>query len=418
MEDLILWFSNSTYGQYGYAIVSKYVVKGLRDHGFKVVCIGLQTLGRVIKDEYGNSNLPIAFDIWGSDAVEPYLKAFQPDILVSMLDIWVKPLHYLPDTVRKYPAKWLHHATISYAPISPILIDLFSKADHLVAPSWFVFNELSAVPVPRTYIPHGVNLKIYKKNKKARKELRGELGYEDKFVFLTIGRNRMHQKGFASLFHAFRTLLVNKPELKDHVVLHCHAYPYEPDGINLVMGRDRMGLKDYVKVTCVKPSESLDRFEICNENNERAILYQPNCGLLEEEMARLYNMADCFVLATRGESFCLPIIEAQACGLTCVMTGCSTAHELISEPKTGLVAKVIADQVNPLISSESIVDPTDLACKMYEIYENSELRRKFSRSAIRNAKNYSWDKVVPKWAELMENLLVEDVSYEKGTLGL
>jgi len=46
-----------------------------------------------------------------------------------------------------------------------------------------------------------------------------------------------------------------------------------------------------------------------------------SCEYMEEErLAYLYNMADCFVSPTRGESFGLTILNAKACGLPTIVT--------------------------------------------------------------------------------------------------
>ena len=79
----------------------------------------------------------------------------------------------------------------------------------------------------------------------------------------------------------------------------------------------------------------------------------PNIHLWQEtltvaDMPRLYRGADCFVLPTRGEGWCRPLMEAMACGLPTIATGWSglTAfhdsavgyplkYELVPVPETG-----------------------------------------------------------------------------------
>jgi glycosyltransferase involved in cell wall biosynthesis len=48
-----------------------------------------------------------------------------------------------------------------------------------------------------------------------------------------------------------------------------------------------------------------------------------NQRLSPQRMAELYQGADCFVLPTRGEGWCMPALEAMACGLPAIVTAWS-----------------------------------------------------------------------------------------------
>jgi len=416
----ILIFSNSSYGGWGYAIVSKYVAKGLREHGFEPIMFGMQTIGKVIKDEYGTMNLPLFFDAWGSDALSSYIKAYSIDCLLTIVDMWVANLSYVPRVVRKYNIPWVCHVTINSAPLSPYLKERISAADLLVAPSRFNYEVLANAGLGNktVYIPHGINLNIFKKDEKLRAEVRKRLGYEDKFVYLCVARNKGFQKNFPALFLAYKLVIENYPELKEKTLLHVHAYPTEPEGMNLLLLRDALGLKDNIKFSWVRPIG--DEIEICSEKDENAMIHQPNFGLSERKMAEVYNMADCFVIATKGESFCLPILEAMACGLPVIMPDHTVANELVKENKTGLVAKLRGTETTPLISDTFLVDEFSLASQMVRIYQYEDLRKECIRNAQLFVRNYSWDNIIKLWVDLF-NRVRDDlltVDYGRGRLGI
>ena len=66
----IMIFSNSSYGGWGYGVVSKYVAKGLREHGFNPILFGMQTIGRIIEDEYGQNKSLLSEIDQGSERID------------------------------------------------------------------------------------------------------------------------------------------------------------------------------------------------------------------------------------------------------------------------------------------------------------------------------------------------------------
>jgi len=141
------------------------------------------------------------------------------------------------------------------------------------------------------------------------------------------------------------------------------------------------------------------------------------------ELRKLYGIADCFVSLSRCESFSLPVLEAQAMGLPCIVPGWDYhgAAEQIRESGAGLFVRVAALELTPLISYVCVPDEQDAALKMEEIYKNEELRKELGERGRRFAETRSWDKVVEEgWIPLLKrvenDLLTCD--YLTGRLGL
>ena len=148
----IMILSNSSYAGYGYSTVTKYVAKGLRDVGHKVVVVGMQTLGKPIKDELGNVNIPICFDAWCGDFLHHYLRAYKTQILITILDVWLEQTRFIQNAVNLNRCKWLCHVTINTDPISNFLVEKIINADRIIAPSIFNYNMLSHVGLSLIHI--------------------------------------------------------------------------------------------------------------------------------------------------------------------------------------------------------------------------------------------------------------------------
>jgi len=99
-----------------------------------------------------------------------------------------------------------------------------------------------------------------------------------------------------------------------------------------------------------------------------------------EELISCYNTCDIFVSpAIFGESFGLVLLEAMACQKPVVAFANRGYKELLCDKKGALLAKN--------------KNPRDLAQKIERLVRSEKLRKKMGRIALKEAKEYSWDKV-------------------------
>ena len=129
-----------------------------------------------------------------------------------------------------------------------------------------------------------------------------------------------------------------------------------------------------------------------------------------------------------GESFSLPILEAEACGVPCIMTDFSTCEELIKEPKAGFGAALPKRKdgsdfmfTTPLVSDQAFVDESDMADKMDILCKDKKLYKQMSKNAIKFAHKHDWEKdIIPQWHNLIKKMeLIKPVlDYNKGSLGI
>jgi len=414
----VLIISNSAYRGYGYSTVATKVAEGLRDLGCNVCYFGLQSIHPPYK-ENGITFLGIRYDVWGKDILAQYLNAYDIRVLITIFDVWMDSTLYLSEIPKKARVKWICHVTINGSPLSPYLERNIKNADVIVAPSKFALKVLAQAGYEAVYIPHGVDTSIFKPlSKKEIEKTKEQLGVADKnFIALSVMRNKSAtQKDFPALFKAWK-LFVNRIKKKDAVLLVL-SDPYEPEGLRLDLLRSRYGIEDSVKFIWSKPSDDWSKIVPTYENDPMGFAYSANNGFPPEEMAKIYNVCDCHVISSPGESFNLPTLEAMACGKPVIAPDNSSPHYLISESNAGLLAEIARESVmNVLLCDYQLVDIYSLAACIDEMYNFPDKREEFGKNALKYAQYYDWKRIIPLWYELIK-IGEPHVNYDTGELGI
>lgn len=280
-----------------------------------------------------------------------------------------------------------------------------SQCNFLVAPSKFVYNEITNAGYTGDvyWISHGVDTNIFKPlPEDIKQEMRERLKIEDKeFILYTCMRNKSpFQKDYPALFHAWKTMIENHPELQKKGILLCLTDPLEPTGMRLDLLRNRAGLQNFIRFIWARPSKDLSTLEATYEGDPNGFMHNANYNLSHSEMAKIYNVADAYVQASFGESFALPVLESMACAIPQINVAHSTGPEHVGESKAGLLANVKAELTTPLISDSWLVDPKSLAECIERMYLDKELRKRCSKNALDHAKKFDWSIITKRWCDL------------------
>jgi len=123
-------------------------------------------------------------------------------------------------------------------------------------------------------------------------------------------------------------------------------------------------------------------------------------------LAEIYNGFDIMCLATKGEGFGLPLIEAQACGLPVVTTNTTTGPELC---KTGWLIDVDADDKFWIGTETWRLEPRPSnilkALEQAHTAWRSNLWTQMNQDARIAIADYSWDAVWTKyWMPLLKEM--------------
>jgi len=215
---------------------------------------------------------------------------------------------------------------------------------------------------------------------KIRKELfKGEKDLNDYFIFGVVARNQP-RKNYPELIQAWAEFA----ERYDDVLLWLHTAPTDPARkvVNLHFLVDQLGCADSVVF-----SDSVSSFY----------------GMSSKEMADVYNIFDCHFLATAGEGFGIPTIEAMACGTHVAVTGFTTGNELLNGGECGYIIPHKRLVVSPGAVMRAYFNPDELIEHLDKVYNmNSSSRQSTIRKARdRVVSKYDINVTVEKWRHLI-----------------
>jgi glycosyltransferase involved in cell wall biosynthesis len=311
----ILIHSNAPWAGTGYGTQTAVLIEQFRHlgHSVKVSAFyGLQGAALHISSEV--EVLAGSKDSYGNDMLLAHCQVHKPDVVVTLLDIWVlnpellnmvKPFSIIP---------------VDHDPIPEAVVEGCKQVGQPIAMSKFGLEQMKGAGIEKAvYIPHALNMSLYEVIDRA--DARKLTGLpQDKFVVGMVLANKgaPSRKAFDQQIRAFAAFKKKYPDS----VLYMHTDSKGYQGENLLRICELAGLKQGDFYIC-------DQYRYLNGNFSTA------------NMVRLYNSFDVVLNATRGEGFGLPILESQACGTPVIVTDFSSMSELCySGWKVGYVDKV------------------------------------------------------------------------------
>lgn len=145
-------------------------------------------------------------------------------------------------------------------------------------------------------------------------------------------------------------------------------------------------------------------------DNADIFLCQPMPSTLQ--LAAFMQTADAFVFPYRSEGWCLPLLEAMACGKPCIATNYSAPTEYINEqncyllnPKSFIPAND-GLYFNGTLGNWADIDKEELKYLMRVVYEDREKKNfKLSQNAIYTARKYRWENIGGQAKEKLEKYI-------------
>lgn len=303
----------------------------------------------------GTTIYPLYEESQNADAIGYYASHFGADVVLSLYDIWALP----KDTRRRLPCPWVAMVPVDGAPVSSAMLERLRTVDYTVAFSKFGLRELEKVGVKASYVPLAIDTELFTW-KDNRQQAREHLGIPpDVFLVTTVAANKGFppRKSWPELLSAFARFRENHLD----ALLYCHTSkkPHGSGGAGIYFDQ----LIKELKI----PKNSI----AFPEQGALAV------GVPEEDVVAIYQASDVLLLPSRGEGFCLPLAEAQACGCPVIAQNCSAMPELMAN---GVIIEPLQRQWIPqlnywwqIASVERIVDALE------EVYNWDEEKRERGR---------------------------------------
>lgn len=331
---------------------------------------------------------------YGADVFDSIVLRFQPDVVLTIGDFW--RIGYIADPNRCRSRKffqWCSYIPVDGEPVNgglpPAIVPIIEDIDIPVAYTNYAADVvLKSVHDQETrnrlrVIYHGVDTSVFKPMDPAeRRKAREDAGIGDRFVFLTVCRNQS-RKNIPEMFAAWKKFS-ELPETKGRVLFWPHMNFNDQNGWNI---------DDLITVNRMRNSSIMYYTEMAFGPSSHDLVSEQN-------LARLYGMADAFMLIS-GEGFGLPILEAMATGLPCILLNHSAPAELGADGRAELVPW--SDTVTwtgshltqrPVPSVQSIVD------SMKKVFSDRHGTRRMADKGREFAQKCTWDAAINEWDAL------------------
>lgn len=203
-------------------------------------------------------------------------------------------------------------------------------------------------------IPNGVDIEKFRPNPKEGLDFRKELSISDNCFTLAFVGHEFERKGLKFILYALHILV--KKGITPHLIV---AGKDDPKKVSNIL----QGIEHFVHFVG-------DR----------------------QDINRIYNAADAFVLPSAYETWALVGLEAMACGIPALMTSVGGITEYLKDGQNGFFIRQ---------------DPEDIAQKVLLLLENESMRKAMGEKARETALQYSWDRVADKYLELIHEVWEE-----------
>jgi len=300
----ILWHSNAPWLNSAYAIQTALFtsrINKLTDHRVVAISAPYSGAGSFLEWE-GIPVLPAVRDVAGNDVLPLHYEWFKADALISLAD----PFGLLRCAKELAQTRFFPWFPVDVQPVGVGDVTVLRESGGTpIAMSRFGERMLRDEGADPLFCPHAVDCDVFSPGdpQPFRETIPG-VG-PDTFLIGIVGLNRGRRKAFDQQLLAFSRFHARHPDS----FLALHTAPGGPaPAVNLTGLCNQLGITGSVSFP---DSYLYDTSQISAAN-----------------MAAWYRGCDVVSLASRGEGFGCPLVEAQSCGTPVICTDASAMSEL------------------------------------------------------------------------------------------
>lgn len=320
----VLWHSDAPWATSAYAGQTRLMASSLRAAGVEVFLSAASGSAGGATSWDGMtvlptpSNVPNALATW----VDAVLDPGSGDLVITLVNTWRLSREHLAGS------SVISWTPVDCAPAPPADVDHFrSTGTTAVAVSEFGRVQLRAAGIDASAIPHGIDSDVFRllvdgDRAGSRDSARRRLGLDaHPFVVGVVAANTDAVANRKSLPEIIAAATIHARRAGP-TVLYLHTDLVGPDG-----GFD---LRPLLERATVDGGGALTIVA--------TPAWQYRRGLTDDRLAVLYNAMDVLCAPSAGEGFCLPLLEAQACGVPVVAT------DFAAQPESVEFGRLVAGQ--------------------------------------------------------------------------
>lgn len=316
------------------------------------------------------------------------------DYVISCMDHWTLPEPFV---------NWVAVNLLDCELIYPKMIQVLRNSKYQVAITKHGQRELERTGFKPFYCPLGVDTNLFKPDLEVRKSCRERFGWDDNtFVIGLVGINYpTDRKNIINTLRAFQGFHKRHPN--SVLYLHTDVMGSATGGIPMLWVIGSCGFGDDNSITSAVRWVDQKRYHLWN--------------ISLAELAQVYNAFDVMCLASCGEGFGMPWLEAQACGVPVISMDTTSGKELNFNRRLVIPAHEDDYQYTSLLSWYVRADPSaiekrlEIAFKAWEDGSIEKLRYRARKGALQ----YDWDDTYAKfWRPMLEalergNIAIKDI---------
>jgi len=347
MGKKVCWISDfplrgSSFGQVTYDLLSRMPP----DYDFDVLGLGYHGMPLKLSDHLR------AFELEKSYQLRYYMEKLKPEVTIVFHSFWLlnslmsevdfltgKRILYLPCEGEDIPFQYRKH---------------FTSFDKILTPSEFSRKIMKKAGINAEVVPHGVDTQFFVPKSAEWREFR--FGY--------LGLNDI-RKQIPRVMEAFSRLKQG----------------------SLVIAAEREGHYDLP--------------QLAKQYNITPIFIESKLnGLtMNREAIRDFLQSLDVYIAPASESFGLPGLEAQACGVPVIASSHGASKEVLGN---GGVYCGVADYLETTVGKIGLISTSDLYRKMRFMIQVKDARARTGAKALANSKKWPWETAVQKMVDAIE----------------